>query len=163
MWCCVCNIASFQEVPHCWLFHFNDIDSWIEVFTAWSLHFLINLLSNGFLTSFKHLLYKYLSEPLLNTFYAWDVGVTKVGNRNLFVDKYKDCSCILSLLVNPPQILGSYFWSRSPSQGKLWMKNAMRPQCFPNVELILLSFLPSPLSHYSLFPSFFNFPIALPS
>lgn len=39
------------------------------------LHFLINLLSNGFHISFKYLLYKYLSGLRLSTFPIWDTGV----------------------------------------------------------------------------------------
>lgn len=91
IWRYMFHITSLQEAHWIWPFHFSDIniDSWIQIFTAWSFPFLINLSSNGFHVSFKHLLYKYLSAPPLSTCTVQDTGVIKVDKRNYLLTSIK--------------------------------------------------------------------------
>lgn len=91
IWRYMFHITSLQEAHWIWPFHFSDIniDSWIQIFTAWSFPFLINLSSNGFHISFKHLLYKYLSAPPLSTCTVQDTGVIKVDKRNYLLTSIK--------------------------------------------------------------------------
>lgn len=98
IWRYMFHIASLQEAHWIWPFHFSDIniDSWIQIFTAWLLPFLINLSSNGFHISFKHLLYKYLSASPLSTCTVQDTGVIKVDKRSYLMTSIKTV-CISSV------------------------------------------------------------------